>query len=194
MLPKGSIAKIYEYYYSTPRYRDEMLRATREFFDRPDLDRGGTLEMNEKSESLFNEWFLYDFKLSNGKITLADFIAENPLRLTPVEMIIYKDLLKTNTYGLYEVISININNGLIVKDLWTGRKFYTREQKLTFQVNPHNVFFERIGKVGDHYEFIGADPFLINNFGESERKLLKKINFELTPKIAHEIWKRYNFA
>jgi len=67
MLPKGSIAKIYKYYFRNPRYSEEILRAMREFFDRPDLEPGGSLEMNDKSEGLFNEWFLYDFVLSNGE-------------------------------------------------------------------------------------------------------------------------------
>ncbi|MGQ9701135.1 MAG: hypothetical protein ACUVQT_01600, partial [bacterium] len=29
---------------------------------------------NDTVQSLFNEWFVYDFKLSNGKTPLEDFI------------------------------------------------------------------------------------------------------------------------
>jgi len=63
MVPKGSISKVYEYYFTTPRYSEEVMRALREFFDLPKLDKGGSLETDEKSEGLFNEWFLYDFIL-----------------------------------------------------------------------------------------------------------------------------------
>ena len=190
MLPKGSITKVYNYYFTASRYHDEVLRAMREFFDRPDLDRGGSLKTNEKSEGLFNEWFLYDFVLKNGKTTLADFVAENPLRLSADEMTFYKNLLESNEYGLYEVVSIDINVGLMLKNSQTGKEIYVYERKLTSQVKPGNLFFGRIGKVDDHYELIGADTFSLQGIDEAAKKSFRQVKFKLTPKIAHEIWKK----
>jgi hypothetical protein len=161
----------------------------REFFDRPDLDQGGSLETNEKSGGLFNEWFLYDFVLTNGKTALANFIAENPLGLSTAEMTLYQNLLKTNEYGLYEVISVDINKGLLLKNSQTGKEVYVYERKLTSQIKPSSIFFGRVGQVKDHYELIGADTFSLNGLDETAKKSLRKMKFKLTPKVAHEIWK-----
>lgn len=189
MLPKGSVSKVYEYYFTTPRYHDEVLRAMREFFDRPDLGRGGSLETDEKSEGLFNEWFLYDFVLANRKTILADFVAENPLRFSATEMTLYRNLLETNMYGLYKVVRVDINKGLMLKNSQTGEEVYVHERKLTLQVKPGSVFFGRVGRVNDHYELIGADTFSLDGLDEAAKKSLRKMGFKLTPKIAHEIWK-----
>ncbi len=190
MLPKGSISKVYEYYFTTPRYGDDIMRALREFFDRPDLDRGGYLETDEKSEGLFNEWFLYDFLLTNRKTALADFVAENRLELSVTGMALYQNLLETNIYGLYEVTSIDIDVGLMLKNLQTAKEVYVQERKLTLQVKPGSVFFGRVARVGDHYELVGADTFSIDALDRTTKKSLRKMGFKLTPKIAHDIWKR----
>jgi len=189
MLPKGSIARIYEYYFTTPRYGDEVLRAMREFFDRPDLDRGASLEMNDKSEGLFNEWFLYDFVLPTGETPLQNFVKENSLGLSAVEMELYKNILKTNIYGLYEVKKIDVDEGLALKNLQTGKESYVREKSLTRQVQPGSVFFGRIGKVDDHYELIGADTFSIQAAGDEIMSHFHGMKFKITPKFAHDIWK-----
>lgn len=190
MLPKGSIAKIYEYYFTTPRYREEVLRAMREFFDRPDLDRGGSLEMNDRSEGLFNEWFLYDFKLANRKTPLSDFIEENPLQDSKNDIALYRTILKSNEYGLFEVLGVDIDKGLMLKNLQTGKETYVSERKLTSQVGIGSIFFGRIGMVDNHYELIGADTFSIQATGDEIKKYFHGMKFELTPKIAHDIWKR----
>ena len=189
MLPKGSISKIYKYYFTTSRYNNEILRAMREFFDRPDLNRGGSLETDEKSGGMFNEWFLYDFVLANGKTALANFIAENPLGLSIAKTTLYQNLLKTNEYGLYEVISVDIDKGLLLKNSQTGKEVYVYERKLTSQVKPGSIFFGRVGQVSDHYELIGADTFSLDGLDETAKKSLRKMKFKLTPKVAHEIWK-----
>lgn len=190
MLPKGSISRVYEYCFTAPRYRDEILRAMREFFDRPDLDQSGSLKTDEKSEGFFNEWFLYDFALTNGKTTLADFVVENPLKFSAAEMILHQNLLETNAYGLYEVINIDIDKGLTLKNLQTRKEPYVYERKLTSQVKPGDIFFGRIGKVDDHYELIGADTFSLQEVDESFKKSFRQMKFKLTPKIAHEIWEK----
>lgn len=190
MLPKGSIAKIYEYYFTTPRYSEEILRAMRKFFDRPDLDRGGSLEMNDKSEGFFNEWFLYDFVLSNGETPLRSFVKENPLEVSAAEMELYESILKTNMYGLYEVKKVDMDKGLVLKNLQSGKELYVQEKKLTKQIQPRSVFFGRIGMVGDHYELIGADTFSIQAAGEEIKSYFHDMKFKLTPKIAHDIWER----
>jgi|SRR3989344_1709160 len=190
MLPKGSISRVYEYYFTNPRFRGEIMRALREFFDRPNLDSGGHLETSEKSEGFFNEWFLYDFELSYGGSILADFIMNNPLGISEAEMILYHDLLKTNIYGMFEVKKIDINKSLTILNIQTGETTRVSERKLTHQTTLGDIFFGRIGKVGDHYELIGADTFSLVGINEAVKKSFRRMRSTLTPKIANEIWRR----
>lgn len=190
MLSKNSIAKIYKYYFTTPRYNEEVVRATCEFFDRPDLKRGDSLEMDDKSLGLFNEWFLYDFKLVNGKTPLANFVAKNPLKVSKKDMAFYRAILKSNEYGLFEVLHIDLNTGLMLKNLQTEKENYVYERSLTSQVEIGSVFFGRIGLVNDHYELIGADSFSMIATGDEIKRYFHGIKIKLTPKIACDIWKR----
>ena len=107
MLPRGSIAKVYEYYFTAPQFKDEVMCALREFFNHPDLKEGGFLKTNKKSEDFFNEWFLYDFILSNRQTVLENFISTNPFKLEDKEMELYRKLLN-NKYGVFEVIDLKI--------------------------------------------------------------------------------------
>jgi len=191
MLPKGSIAKIYDYYFNEPRYKDELMPALREFLDRPDLDMGGSLELSQGGIGLFNEWFLYNFKLANGKTVLADFVAENPLNISVDDMALYKDLLKTNVYSLYEVVSVDVEKGLMLKNLRTKKNVYVQERSLTYQVKPGGMSFLRVAKIDGHYEIVGADSFLIDGLiGGVIKKLIAKSDFELTPKFTNSLWQK----
>ncbi len=189
MLPRGTISKIYEYYFTSSRYENEVLRALREFFDRPDLDRGGSLKMgDEKGEEFFNEWFLYDFKLKNGKTALENFIVRNPLKLDDQQTALYRNLLD-NKFGVFEVMSAKRDRGLGLRDLQTGMEWFVHEKSLTHQVEVGDVFLGRIANVDHHYELVGANTFLIE-IDEIAKKQFRKEKVKITPKEANEIWSR----
>ena len=116
MLPKGSIAKVYEYYFTAPEFSGEVMRALKDFFNRSDLDKGGSLNTTEQSEVFFNEWFLYDFILENGNTVLDDFITNNPFNLKNEEMELYQNLLD-NKYGIFEVLDLELGKSITLKDL-----------------------------------------------------------------------------
>jgi len=189
MLPKGSIAKIYNYYFNSPRYNDDIMSAFRQFFDQPDLDQGDSIDADQMSDGLFNEWFLYDFKLTNGETVLVDFISRNPLKISIIDISLYRNLLTTNTYSLFEVVTVDIDKGLMLKNLRTKKDVYVHEQKLTRQVQPGDMFFLRVAKVGDNYEIVGADSFLVGDSNNGViKKLLLKNDVKFTPKLARDIW------
>jgi len=187
MVPKGSISKVYEYYFTTPRYSEEVMRALREFFDLPKLDKGGSLETDEKSEGLFNEWFLYDFILQNGRVVIDDFIIDNPLNLKDIEMELYRNL-SDNHYGVFEALEVELGKSITMLDLQTGKKWTVQEFSATYDIIKDSLFFGRIGKVGDHYELIGADTFSLQGVSEEIKKSFRKMKLKLKPKIARELW------
>lgn len=186
MLPKGSISRVYEHYFSAPDYRWEIMRALREFFDRPDLDRGASLEVSEQSEGFFAEWFLFDFVLESGRTVLEEFISRNPLALNETEMDLYRNL-RENTYGIFEVLAVERGRGLTLKDLQTGTQWAVQEVRATYTVEPGSVFLGRVGNVGGHYELVGANSFSWRDTDEATKKLLRKEKFKATPKVAYAI-------
>lgn len=165
---KGVIDQLLKYYLSDPRFKNDILRSLREFFDRPDLKPNNEipLELTDEDEPLLNEWLLFDFKLSNGKTLLEDFVARNPYKLSPKELQGYADLLD-NAYGLYEVEEVKWGEGLRLRNLHTGKRYWAREFKGTFQMGKGEVIAARVGKVGDHYELVGG--------------IVKKMPIALTP-------------
>ncbi len=189
MLPEGSISKIYEYYFTSSGYKDEVMRALREFFDLPDLERGGSLDVgDEKGEGFFNEWFLYDFKMKNGKTALENFIAQNPFQFKENQMALYRNL-RDNKFGVFEVLSVKRDHGLGLRDLQTDMEWFVHEKSLTHQAGVGDVFFGRIANVGDHYELVGADTFSME-IDEATKKKFRNEKMNMTPKYANEIWGR----
>lgn len=186
MLPTGTISKIHEYYFSEPKYNDEIFRAMSIFFENPDLATERKIEIADGSDALFNEWFLYDFVMKNNLSPLENFIRENPLKLSRKQLAIYIDLLN-NRYGIYEVLKIVRGKSMTVKDLQTNEKFKVYEFNATFNMGVGDVFFGRIGQVAGHFEFVGADCFSMQDVPEATKKSFYKNSLWLTPQIPHII-------
>ncbi len=183
MLEEGSISKIFSYYFSTPKYKDEIFRAIRTFLNKPDLKEGGRLEMSKEEEGMFNEWFLYDFKLKNGKTPLQNFYEENPLGLSQGKLELYKNIQKENIYGLFKIKEIWLGEWIKLEDLQTGKIYKVIEYAATFGLKEGQVFSKRVANVGDHYEMLGSNfglgPFRID---EEIEKIWRKEKEKLNPK------------
>ena len=186
MLKKGTISKVREYYLE--HYKDEhiFLNALREFFDRPDLDRGGGLEATPEEENLFMEWLFFNYKLKNGKTMLEDFYKNNPFNLSNQDLSIYKDL-QENTYGFYQVKKVDVGEGMILKNLQTEREYYVNEFQGTLNIEKESIITGRIGKVGDHHELVGSDSLILPIHFSKEFLKSFRIKDQLTPKIIWEI-------
>ena len=143
--------------------------------------------MEPMDEGLFNEWLLYDFIFPNGRTMLEDFVARNPLKLNLQGMVLYKDILSSHAYGLFEVLAIAPGDGLVLGNAQTGEELEVRERKLTYQIVPGNAFFGRTGKVEDHFELIGAASFIIPNLDADTRSALHNSPARLTSKTAYDL-------
>ncbi len=186
----GTIKRIQAYYFSNPEYFDEILRALKEFFgkDVPSIENGEIKFQSEAENSLFNEFFIYDFKLSNDKTPLKNFYEQNPFNLKGDELQIYKDL-QENIYSYFKVTKKILGTGLVLEDIMNGKIYEVKEYSLTFQVYEGESFPTRIGKVGDHYEIVGGNIYVMPlKFSPELEMSLKKSKIKWNPKI---IWKDY---
>jgi len=181
------IQRLLEYYFETPAFRDEMFKALRQFFNRPNLLPGDRLKMEDRDEEIFNDWLVYDFRLKNKKTLLEDFCQRNPCRLSDIELQAYYNL-QQNEYGLFEILKDKSGKGLKVKNLKTGKKYEVKEFMGTFQAEVGELLIARVGKVGDHLEFVGADCYKLPV--ESKSFYLGKLGSKrkLNPKVVRDFF------
>ncbi|MGB9722186.1 MAG: hypothetical protein ACPL28_12000 [bacterium] len=186
----GTIKRLLNYYFASPQYFDEILRALKSFFgnDVPPIEGGEIKFRNEEENALFNEWFVYDFKLSNGKTPLENFYERNPYNLKNDELQIYKDL-QENVYSYFKVIKKILGTGLVMEDVMTGRIYEVKEYSLTFEVYEGQSFPTRVGRVEDHYEIVGGNIYVMPVKLSPELELsIKKSKEKWNPKM---IWEDY---
>lgn len=187
-MEQGTIEKMFDYYFKRPQFKEEVFRALKEFFNRPDLAPGGNLELEDERDSeMFNEWFIFDFKLSNGKTPLEDFYETNLYNLKPVRLQVYKDL-QDNHFGLYEVRDIRLGEGLSLENLQTGKIYEVREYSATFGLKKGQVFSTRVAKVGDHYELVSSNvAFGPVKLDVGLKKLFRQDKNKLNPKVLRDL-------
>ena len=188
MLKPGTIKKVGGYYQNSFEFTGDLLRAKGEF----SMGMGHMAFSSSKSEGFFNEWFLYDFVLSNGLTPLQDFVKNNPLNLKDDEMHFYKVLLENNHYSLYEILDIKIGRQLKLRDTFTNKEYDVLEHMGTYEAKKGAVTFGRVAKTLDHYELVGADTLMLDIKTKKDIdqivKNLKQLDLPLTPMSANLIW------
>lgn len=181
----GAIRKIFNYYYNNPACKNELEKALRDFFNIG--DKTPFFAADEAAEPYFNEWLTYDFKLANGKTLLEDFYERNPYNLSPLERQAYKDLM-ANEYGAFEVLKVDQGHGLELLSLQTAKKYYVNEFNATFQLKAGVVIFNRVAKVGDHYELVGADSIVFDvQLGQGAKNYFLTNKNKVTPRDAFRL-------
>lgn len=197
MIPHGTISKVGQYYMTNSQYNEEIFRALKEFFDKPNLETDRKIHLEEDEEPLFNEWLFYDFMFSDGKRMMEKFYTENPQSIPEYRRKIYKTLME-NYYGLFEVLEVRKFVGLSLKRLVDGKIFEVSEVSATMDLDKGDVFVTRVGKVIDHYELVGSDTKVIK-LSQSNDEKKKKFYLESvlsrvkmnTPKDALKFFREY---
>lgn len=190
-MKKGTIRKIYDYYFPREEYHTEIEQAMREFYDRPNLSRWSHRATEPGEEARFMEWFLYDYKLQNGQSLLESFIATNPLKLSKSEEAIYSGLLLTNEYGWYEIMAIVPEKSMTLRNVQTNKRLVVQEKMGTYQASVGALITGRVAKIEDHFELVGSDPvYFPVQISPRARKQLLQGKDRLDPKIVNDLLKR----
>lgn len=185
-MEKGIISVLLQHYQGTPAYRDDIVRARKEFFG----DRNCSLDKCTGEErGWFFDWLVYDFLLSSGMPPVRDFIQRNPLNLPDLELQHYREIAN-NEYGLYEILSVDLGYGMSIRNVHTGATFDVRERSATFEVKVGHLIFARVGRFSDHNELIGANGMcLAFKLGAELRKAWRSEDVHLTPKFQYDLAK-----
>ena len=155
-MKEGTIAKVRSYYFGEERFKDELDEALKEFFNLRDVGPDTELRMKGSDEEQLNEWFIFDFRLKNGKTILQDFYERNPLILPVEDMYIYR-VLQNNEYGLWKVLKVETDKGLELENLKSGNRYYVSEKLGTRDVSKGDYIIARVANIEGRYELVGAN-------------------------------------
>lgn len=190
MMPKHTIKNLLDFYFGNDDFKEEIIGALKDFFEQSDLGKESVLEVEEGGDELFNEWFVHDYRLKNGKTLLEDYYSRNPAELSRQQMKIYKDL-QSSIFSLFQIILVKQGKGLKILDLLTNIEYEVREVMATYQLKQGDILFQRIAMIDGHYELVGADNNLAF-IGGFDKKILENIEFDkikLNPKLCYHIFR-----
>ena len=186
-MEKGTIGRLLDYYFENPEFEGEIKRAFEEFFSIKNLQRNQEIEASERERAFFHEWFVYNFHLNNNKTPIEDFPERNPSNWSENRLRVYQHL-QENEYGILEVLGVQRGEGLRLRNLNTKRIFDVKEYTAALELFGGELFFGRIGSLGDHYELVGADPIMLPREVKEELMTNELVDMELNPKVVRDLF------
>ncbi|MEW6096364.1 MAG: hypothetical protein AB1567_07555 [bacterium] len=125
---------------SISRFRDEFEQAMMIYYDMESFKDFSPLESDITN---FMNWFIFDYKLSDGDTIISHFIKEGLDNLSPLEKeLVY--LLKDSYVSIFEVQDIKPGTGLILVDLFTNQEFFVNERIGSEQTQRWTILATRV--------------------------------------------------
>lgn len=166
-----------------------LRRRLGEFADRPsfawDTARAQDLYLGSLDKRLFDsdddfsmercfEWFIFDYKLSNGRTVIEMFRQEHAHTLNHLETALLQDWI-SSCISLYQVTGVTPGQGFSVRNLLYREEVSVRDLNASAEIEVGNILLIRVLKVGEEYEFSTSGLALP---GECKGLLLKKLRQE----------------
>jgi tetratricopeptide (TPR) repeat protein len=186
-MTSGIIAKILdllEYHYHS--FEDEIGRAFGIFFNKEPPQNVVPSDENYAMR-VFNEWFIYDYKSTNGK-SILEIFCDDYLHLVSKKIQKESKELLHSWYSVFEVRKVEFDRGLHVEDLKTSKTYFVNEVSMTREVTIESVFAARVVRLGGRYEFVGYNPIALPRVDKNYKRKMKIIlaKEQLTPKDIYD--------
>ena len=129
------------------RYRKDYERACRLFLREP-LKSPQVMDEDGKNKyGFFIDWFIHDYRLQKGLTIIDEFYQDKKAKLSEKENLLLK--YEMGSYlSLYEVVSVTPEEGLRLKDLFTGEEMDVFEVSGTRALVKWDVIFTRVIRMG----------------------------------------------
>ena len=124
------------------RFKDDFERAIRLYFGEGVL-RGNVLTLDEEKIPGFQEWYIYDYIVSEGERIIDLFAREVGPRLPAAQRQMLDDWRRTNRYRLFEVQKVEPGIGVTVQDLLSGEVFEVNDVSASYALVKWQVFLAR---------------------------------------------------
>lgn len=120
-------------------------------------DRRRVADLSEQSETAYLTWFAFDFDLT-GAPPVDTFLEGLGDHLTPGERD-YLARMRDSHPRLYEVVEVRLEEGLRLRDIWTGEQIWVRERTATRQLVRWDVMATRLMQTGEGESVIDGETF-----------------------------------
>lgn len=131
-------------------YPQAFPTATKEFFI--DVKPHSLTIDPEISQSYVGAWFIFTYVLPNGKTPLQTYVEENPDQLSKQSLQVYKTMLDTFHFDIFETKAVRIHRGLTIKGLINNTEYDIREKRATYQAEEGQLCPNWVFKVDTHWE------------------------------------------
>ncbi|MFQ5885446.1 MAG: tetratricopeptide repeat protein [Thermoplasmata archaeon] len=102
--------------------------------------------------------FIFDHELSDGKKPFANFLEKADI--SPKKYSAYRDL-EDNVFSMFEVLEVYRGQGLKLQDLVWNKRYFVREKKGTYQMEPGNILFCRVAQFRSYHVIITPIPMAL---------------------------------
>ncbi|OGZ44464.1 MAG: hypothetical protein A3J55_04450 [Candidatus Ryanbacteria bacterium RIFCSPHIGHO2_02_FULL_45_17b] len=189
----GTISDIISYFFNSSAYKADIERALCQFFGIHSVEElligiPEFANVDSPAHRHFHEWFVFDFKLSDGKTPLQEWCEKNPMNIRFSDMTECADLLRWNEYGFFIIIS-SVPGKVEIESIMSKKRYAVREYKVAPFLKPKEVIVARISLIGQRYEFVsGMIEPTDTEFSDEARKTLTRFRNALTPKEIYHMW------
>lgn len=131
-----------------PSFAEEAVQAQQMYLDC--LDPELTDREDEFTMERCFEWFIFDYRLSDGSTVIDTFRREPDL--SDEEHALLADWSRSRA-SLYEVLEVFPGKGVLVRDLLKKSRVVVHDASAAAEIQPGTLLYMRVLKVGGEYEF-----------------------------------------
>lgn len=139
---------------------------------------------------LFAEWLIFDYVKPNGSTFLAEYYLKNPDNLDQDSLSYLEQILQTQQYGGFEIISVNRGQWIELEHLFFGKKVKVFDHVGSLEIATEGMIISRIARVNNKQYIIGSNPFYLpQSFTKRLKNTLKGQHAYPSP---IETWKLFS--
>ncbi len=173
---------LYEYYLNPERasmFGADVKRAMNEFM-------GGSRLLSATAFPHFSDWFIFDFKLSDGLTPVRRFSETSLHPMTSEERAVYKEIAEHNAFDFFEVSDAKKQNATFtgVRD----RKRYEVAFPGNAEMDNGDIIVCRIARVRGKWHIVSSDPIGMSSPSARDKRRMEREFPTFNPRVIyHEI-------
>lgn len=164
------------------QFESEIESANITFFQNHDPDSFDA-DTVQRLQALFNEYIAFEHKTSKGSTFAAEYYLKNPDHRPFGEIDELRQVVETQHYEPFEIISKNPGKTITVYGLYSGKQYQVTDILASKTAPEYGTSYNRIARVNRRWYFVGNDPvvFPITQSPRSKKKLI------MTPKQLQQV-------
>ena len=157
-MERALIERIIEHYLNPERawmFGTEVIRAMAEFMGEP------TAPMPPHASPYFADWFLFDFRFTDGQIPLIRYRGLNPHSLGEEELALLDEIAAHNRFDFFQVKKLH-RKYFDADSVRSGDRFRIEEKPET-SINLGDIVVTRLARMGGAWRIVSLDTLGMPN-------------------------------